>query len=223
MTTSAIATDVRLEEAERSYRHAVFAGDPSRIEQAERGLDALEADTALARGRLRHARYLADRGTEDPAELDLFERASHLHGRLGDERGEGEAQFWIGIVHQVIRGDQTTAAPFFERALELSTSAGDDLTRSYALRHLAVVAQEAGDLSGARSRLEESTQLRRDLGFHAGAAANLIGLAHLAAAEERSADVRRILDEARALADRPEAAGVLTWVEAAREELRRFL
>jgi len=216
-------TDARLLTADRSYQQAVFAGDPSGLGPAERELDAVEADLALARGRLLHARYLQERLAEDAEELRLFELAARLYADLGDQRGEGEALFWIGIVHQVIRDDQETAVPLFERSLAMAAEAGDDLTRSYALRHLGIAAHAAGDLTGARSRLEESTRLRRDLGFHAGAAANLIGLAHLAAAEERADDVRSILEEAFALVDRPEAAGVRVWVEEARTDLRRFL
>lgn len=214
-------TDPRLQAADRSYQQAVFAGDPSGLAPAERDLDAVEADLALARGRLLHARYLQERDAEDPEELRLFERAAQLYAALGDQRGEGEALFWIGIVHQVIRDDLETAVPLFERSLALATDSDDDLTRSYALRHLGLAAHAAGDLAAARAHLEESTRLRHDLGFHAGAAANLIGLAYLAAAEERTDDVRRILDEALDLVDRPEAAGVRVWVEEARADLGR--
>ncbi len=44
---------------------------------AERELDAVEADLALARGRVVHARF-TERGHEDPHELSLFERAAEL-------------------------------------------------------------------------------------------------------------------------------------------------
>ena len=212
-------TDARLQAADRSYQQAVFAGDPSGLAPAERELAGVEADLALARGRLLHARYLQERSAEDPEELRLFEQAARIYADLGDQRGEGEALFWVGIVHQVIRDDQETAVPLFERSLALAADSDDDLTRSYALRHLGIAAHAAGDLAAARSHLEASTRLRQELGFHAGAAANLVGLAYLAAAEERTDDVRRILDEALDLVDRPEAAGVRVWVEEARADL----
>jgi hypothetical protein len=78
-------------------------------------LDAVEADLILARGRIRHAEFLVQR-QEDTRELAEFERAAELYADLGDERGEAEALFWVGIVHQVVRGDGATALPFFERS-----------------------------------------------------------------------------------------------------------
>jgi hypothetical protein len=59
-------TDPRLEAADLAYLRAVFAGDSGAIASAEAGLDAVEADLALARGRLLHARHLDDGGDEDP-------------------------------------------------------------------------------------------------------------------------------------------------------------
>jgi tetratricopeptide (TPR) repeat protein len=216
-------TDPRLAEAVRAYDRVVFAGDASDVPGAERALDAVEADIALARGRLLHARYLEQREQEDPQELSLFERAAQLYAELGDARGEGEAVFWVGIVHQVIRGDHDTALPLFERSLALATAADDKLTQTYALRHLGFVAAESGDTAGAREHLLESTRLRRDLDFGPGVAANLIALAHVAAADEKGDEVRDFLDEADQLAADPAAAGIRTWVAASRTELQRFL
>jgi hypothetical protein len=59
-------TDPRLEAADLAYQRAVFAGDSGAIASAEAGLDAVEADLALARGRLLHARHLDDEGDADP-------------------------------------------------------------------------------------------------------------------------------------------------------------
>ena len=50
-----------------------------------------------------------------------------------------------------------------------------------ALRHLGIAAHAAGQLELARQRLEESTRLRREAGLLTGAAANMVGLAYIAA------------------------------------------
>ncbi|MCX4747515.1 tetratricopeptide repeat protein [Kitasatospora sp. NBC_01287] len=213
-----MTTDARIKDAELRYEQAVFGGDHDAIAPAELGLDAVEADLALARGRLVHARFLADRAA-DPAELELFERAAELYGRLGDERGEGEALFWVGTYHQVVRDDNERALPAFERALDLATKAGDTLTTSYALRHLGFAEHMADRLDAARSFFEESTRLRRELGFLPGVAANLIGLAYLAAQQDRRADAAALLAEAEELAERTASHGVLRWVAGARDEL----
>ncbi|GIH61611.1 tetratricopeptide repeat protein [Microbispora siamensis] len=226
--------DVRLERARVLYEQAVFGGDSSALAEADRELDAVEADLAtagtgrdigaveaglaLARGRVVHARFLEHR-VEDPRELELFERAADLYRRLGDVRGEGEALFWVGCFHQVVRDDDDAAGPAFRRSHELAARAGDRLTMSYALRHLGIAEHRAGRLEAARDRLEESVRLRRELGFHPGVAANLVGLAYIAAAEDRRDDALRLLDEAAALAEESGALGIARHVEQARTAL----
>lgn len=82
--------DERIEKARGIYERAVFAGDRRGVDDAVLGLDAVDADVALARGRLLHARFLeAGDGVADPNELSLFERAAALYQRLGDTRSEG--------------------------------------------------------------------------------------------------------------------------------------
>ncbi|MET8308343.1 tetratricopeptide repeat protein [Micromonospora sp. NPDC005173] len=210
--------DARLTRAQERYEQAVFGGDAKHLDEAERDLTALDADAALARGRLLHARFLGS-GSEDAAELPLFERAAQLYRELGDARGEGESLFWVGTVHQVIRQDQATADPAFARARELATEAGDELTLSYVLRHLCFGEQAAGRVDAARELLTESTRLRRNLSFTPGVAANLIGLADLAASGGDRDAARQLLDEAAELAAGSGAYGVGQWVEEARDEL----
>lgn len=213
----------RLERAAKAYERTVFGADASGLPAAAQELTALEADVALAQGQNLHAVYLDQRrldlAVEDPRELELFERAVELYRSLGDGRGEGEATFWIGCFHQVVRDDHETAVPLFERSLELATEAGDQLTRSYALRHLGFVAHAAGRLDEARGMLEESTALRRELGFTAGVAANLIGLAYIALAQERGQDCAALLDEADELAAEAGAKAVRDMVDEARLEM----
>lgn len=210
--------DERIAAAEAAYDRAVFGGDLTDVAAAERGLDAAEADVALARGRLLHAGYLQDR-TEDPRELELFERAAVLYRSVGDVRGEGEALFWTACVHQVIHGDHEKALPILERSRALAAEARDDLTLSYVLRHLGFVHQRSGRLDDATAALEESTRLRRGLDFPAGVAANLVALAYLAAEQDRREDASRLLDEAGGLAAQAGAHAVGGWIAQARTNL----
>ena len=214
-----MTVDERIVRAKDFYERALFGGEADGLPVAERELDGVEADLALARGRLIHARYLAKRDVEDPRELELFERAAALYRALGDARGEGEALFWVGIVHQVIREDDGTAVPLFERARVLAEQAEDPMTLSYVLRHLGYAEHTAGRLDAARAWFEESTRLRRELGFRPGVAANLVGLIYVAAAQGRRADALALADEAIALAEASGAHGILPHIEEARASL----
>lgn len=211
---------MRLANANALYEQAVFGGDTEALDVADRELDGVEADLALARGRIVHARFLNDR-KEDPAELTLFERAAELYHRLGDIRGEAEAEFWIGIVHQVVHGDSERGLPHFERSYALATQAGDNLTLSYAARHIGFARAEAGDLPAAKEKLEESLHLRRALDFQPGVAAALLALAELAHRDNNPTDARTLLTEADTVALASNAHGIRKWIAATRAELDR--
>jgi hypothetical protein len=217
--------DDRVRQARLLYERAVFGGDAGPLADADRELDAVEADLAVARGRIMHTRFLLRRdedpvsAEEDPGELPSFERAAHLYRVLGDVRGEAEALFWVGCFHQVVRRDNATAAPVLERSLDLASQAGDKATMAEALRHLGIEAHATGRLEVARQRLEESTRLRREIGLLPGAAANLIGLAYIAAGHGRLDDVAALLDEAGAIAEASDAHRILRSVNEARAEL----
>lgn len=213
-----VGTEDRIDRARLLYERAVFGGDTGVLATAERELDAVEADLALARGRVIHARFLAER-SEDPQELPLFERAARLYQLLGDVRGEAEALFWIGCFHQVVREDPNAALPALDRSYELATQAGDKLTLSYALRHLGMADYEAGRLDTARARLEESVRLRRDLRFMPGVAANLVGLAYIAAAQGRRDQALTLIEEAGAIAEASGADRIMRSAEEARSSL----
>jgi hypothetical protein len=86
--------DERVRRAAVLYEQAVFAGAVGQLAVADWELDAAEADLAMARGQLMHARFLL-RSDQDPAavvedagELPLFERAVELYRALGDTSGE---------------------------------------------------------------------------------------------------------------------------------------
>jgi tetratricopeptide (TPR) repeat protein len=216
--------DDRLEQARLLYERAVFSGDAGPLAEADRELDAVEAGLAVARGRLVHTRFLLRRDEdpaigEDPGELALFERAAQLYRALGDAAGEAEALFWVGCYHQVVRRDNATAVPSFQRSLALASQAGDKATMSEALRHLGIEAHATGRLDLARQHLEESTRLRRDIGSLPGAAANMIGLAYIAAAQQRPDDARALLDEASAIAEATGAQRISQQADEARATL----
>ena len=219
-----MSVEDRISRATQSYERSVFGGDAGGLAGAERDLDAVDADVALARGRLLHARFLNERANgsapaEDPAELPLFERAATLFRALGDVRGEAAAAFWIGCLHQVIRGDNETAVPELERSCRLAAQTGATATRSDALRHLGIAAHMAGRLDEARDLLEESTRLRREAGAMPGVAANLVGLAYIASGQDRRADAVAILDDAYAIAHNHQAYAIVRQIEQARTEI----
>jgi len=217
--------DGRVRQAGLLYERAVFTGEAGSLAGADRELDAAEAELAVARGRLMHARFLLRRdqdpaaAEQGPSELPLFERAAQLYRALGDIGGEAEALFWVGCFHQVIGHDNATAVPLLEQSLNLATQAGDKAVMAEALRHLGIAAHSTGRLEAARQRLEESTRLRREIGLLPGAAANMIGLAYIAGAQERNDDVLTLLDEASTIAKTCHAHRILAHVNEARAEL----
>lgn len=206
--------DERVRLAAELYERTIFNGETGGLAQADRVLDAAEADLVLARGKVLHGRFVADR-VEDPRELDLFERALALYQSLADERGQAEAFFWIGCFHQVVRGDAEPAVSALRQSRDLAIKTGDELMLSYALRHLGIAAHGVGDLDEARALLEESTALRRTLGFTAGVAANLVGLIYLSDGD----NARALADEAAELAASVGAVAISAQVEEARSRL----
>jgi len=211
-------TEGRLDLARTLYDEAVFNGAADAPARGHRVLDSVEADLCLARGRLRHAEFL-QRREEDPRELADFQRAAELYGALGDVRGEAEALFWLGTFHQVVREDTETALPLLERSYALADQVGDNLTMSYAVRHLGFADMAAGRLDDARKKLEESVALRRAIGFVAGEAAGILALAQLDHESGRRDEGLARLDEAERIAIASGANGILGWIHEARAKL----
>ena len=79
-----------------------------------------------------------------------FESAAEGFAAVGDERGRGEAVLWQGLYHQVVRSDSLAALPYLESARDVASDQRDDLTLSYAERHLGFHAWEAGRDADAR-------------------------------------------------------------------------
>jgi tetratricopeptide (TPR) repeat protein len=217
--------DERVERSRLLYERALFEGDTGALAAADRELDAVEADLALARGRIIHGRFLQLReedpelAREDPAELTFFERAAELYRALGDASGEGEALFWVGCFHQLVRRDNAVAVPVLQQSLELATRTDDKETMSEDLRHLGIADHRAGRLDTARQHLEQSSRLWREIGRLPGVALNLVGLTYIAAAQGRRDDALALIEEARAIAEASGAHGIMRHIEVARSQL----
>jgi tetratricopeptide (TPR) repeat protein len=220
-----MSVDERIERSRLLYEQALFESDAGALTAAERELDGVEADLALARGRIIHGRFLEQRtedpeqAREDPRELALFERAAELYRARGDVRGEAESLFWVGCCHQLVRRDHEAAVPLLWRSLVLATEADDPSTMSEALRHLGIAEHAAGRLEAARLHLEESTRLRREIGAWPGVASNLVGLIYIAAGQDRREDALALAQEARAIAEANGAQGLLRQIDEARAQL----
>jgi tetratricopeptide (TPR) repeat protein len=207
-----------LARADLLNEQALFTGSAEAREAARRELLRAEARLFQEKGRILHATFLADR-VEDPLELEHFERSLQLAAEAGDEALESWAKFWIGIVHQVVRGDHDTSLPHFEAAYEAARARGDTRLQSYAIRHLGFAWYERGDREEGLGALEESVELRRGDGFLPGVAAGLLTLGEIAAEEQRTDDARRLLEEAKETADRSRATAFGRRIEAALTDL----
>jgi tetratricopeptide (TPR) repeat protein len=210
--------DDPLARADLLNEQALFAGDAEARAEADRELDRAEARLLLERGRLLHARFLSER-KEDPQELELFERGLALARESGDDRLVAEGLFWVGIVHQVVRGDQAGSLSCFEGSYALASRLGDRKLMSYAVRHLGFVHDEAGRNDEAWDAFQESVRLRREEGFSPGVAAGLFTLGEVAAERGRAEEAKRLLEEARTLAEQTGSRAFLRLIEASLAEL----
>lgn len=107
-----------MRQVDELYERAVFNGEYGVLASADRALDSMEAALVLQRGRIAHCRFLESR-VEPADELASFERALDLYRGVGDERGEAEAQFWIGCFH---RSSATTTPPPYRSSPPRPTS-----------------------------------------------------------------------------------------------------
>jgi tetratricopeptide (TPR) repeat protein len=210
--------DDPLARADLLNEQALFAGEADARAAAGRELDRAEARLLLERGRVLHARFLTER-EEDPRELELFESGLELARGAGEERLVAEALFWVGIVHQVVRGDDEASFPYFEQSYATASELGDRKLMSYAVRHVGFVHDSAGRSEEAWAAFEESVRLRREEGFGPGVAAGLLTLGEVAAEQGRPEQARELLAEARELAERSGATAFLRRIEAVQAEL----
>jgi tetratricopeptide (TPR) repeat protein len=209
-----LAGDDPLLRADILNEQALFAGSADARAAASRELDRVESRLQAERGRVLHAKFLAERDAEDPRELEHFEAALEAANRADDPLLRGWARFWIGIVHQVVRDDDASALPHFDAAYVAAGETGNGLLASYAIRHLAFAWSNAGRPHEAWRGFEESVALRRAERFWPGVAAGLLTLAEIARERGRMGEARRYLRQSKAAAKRGGAMAFLARAEA---------
>ena len=217
----ALAGDDALLRADLRNEEALFTGSPAARKAAARELDRVESRLEAERGRILHARFLgSDRGREDPRELAHFEAGLAAAKRARDPLLMGWARFWIGIVHQVVRGDHRTALPHFRAAYRTGHRHGSGMLASYAVRHLAYAWDAAGRHADAWRGFTESLELRRAERFWPGVAAAALTLAEVAHERGRPKEARRLLAQARRTAKRCGAVAFLARADAVAQAWR---
>jgi tetratricopeptide (TPR) repeat protein len=191
-------------------------------------LDRVEAEFSLARARLIYERYLRSgpggypaRGANGHPALPLFRRAAELFHELGDAAREREALFWVGTLEQTLNRNYSEASVTLGRAGELAKSASDLPVLSSVERHLGFIAFLEGVPVEARSHLEESVRLRREIPFPAGVAMGLVALAELALEEKDRERAVQLLDEAADVARSAGAEGALAAIGEVRQRANR--
>jgi len=183
------APDAALTRAELLIERALFEGDgwgdaESALRLAEAGAhsDTERAAAACARGYLAYCATLLrvhDRLDEAQAALG---RASAL--LPPDAPGRPLLDFRRGLVAENLLQDPTAAGTAYRRAHAGAEQQHDDLLLSYTWRHLASIAQQDGNLAGARHGFAESLRLREQTGFAIGIAPALASLAEVSPAAE---------------------------------------
>ena len=170
---------------ERSLFEGVGWGEAENaLRLAESGArgDTERAAAACARGYLAHCATLLrvhDRLDEAQAALG---RASAL--LAPGAPGRPLLDFRRGLVAENLLLDPVSARAAYRRAHAGAEQQQDDLLLSYTWRHLAIIAQQDGNLAGARHGFAESLRLRELVGFAVGIAPALASLADVSPAAE---------------------------------------
>jgi CHAT domain-containing protein/Tfp pilus assembly protein PilF len=94
---------------------------------------------------------------------DAYSRAERLSGKIGAKDAQ---QRWLGAIGNIymIRGDLDRAAQHQQRAAGLARDASDDAWLAIALNNLALISLEKGDLTAARSFIDQALDIKRRLG-----------------------------------------------------------
>jgi tetratricopeptide (TPR) repeat protein len=93
-----------------------------------------------------------------------FQQALKIREKLRDTRGISEALFYSGLTYEQ-RGLFENALESYTEALQFADLYNHKLEKSYALRHLAWLASERGDLDAALNYALTSLALREEIGF----------------------------------------------------------
>jgi tetratricopeptide (TPR) repeat protein len=102
-------------------------------------------------------------GTYEEA-LTYFQQALALREKLHDTRGISEALFYSGLTYEQ-RSLSDKALESHTEALQFADLYNHKLEKSYALRHLAGLAADKGDLDAALNYALTSLALREEIGF----------------------------------------------------------
>jgi uncharacterized protein len=210
-----LLAQVRLQDAREAYLRATFFGERGRVASALAGLAEMDAPEALLeRGKLLHVDAMRELAVQ-PGEREAFAAALAGFQAAGDRAAEAEALFWLGLCAQFDGNED--AEPLLRSSYELAIATGARLTQSYAARHLGFAAATRGSDDEARAFLRESLRLREELHFEPGVAAAKLALAEFERERGHTDAADALLDDAENLAHPIGAAGVLTWIEAARD------
>ncbi|MEU4192123.1 hypothetical protein AB0E69_09505 [Kribbella sp. NPDC026611] len=126
---------------------------------------------------------------------DLRARSLRLIESAPDEARQAAISFWAGVLADNVLDEPEAAYGYYTSALQLGEKSGDELTMSYALRHLGDHAHTAGDLELARAHWERSTELRQKAGHVPGALAQQTLLALLLRDEDDAEGSRAVATE----------------------------
>ncbi len=160
----------------------------------------LSDDAADLAGLIRYNRALnLGEGSYDEA-LMFFRRALVIREGLNDTHGIAESLFHVGLIHERL-GQTDEARKQYEAALETATAHGHKLEESYARRHLAGIAQEAGDLGTALAGFQRSLALREELGYRILLPLSLLAVGDVLLAQNNDAAALEYFQRANDLAE----------------------
>jgi tetratricopeptide (TPR) repeat protein len=162
--------------AEVEVDHAFWmrrAADPAVLDTAAQAAadDAQRWAVRFARLRAAYAEQLRALVAGQPLSGvdELAASAAELAAVAPSGPARAYATFYRGLIADLLLGDTATGARHFRDAAGTS----DEYVRSYALRHLGGVADDAGRRDEALAHWRESTRLRQRAGFVPGALAQL--------------------------------------------------
>jgi hypothetical protein len=132
---------------------------------------------------------------------DRLDEAQAALGRASallppDDPARPLLDFRRGLIAHALLNDATAARAAYRRAHAGAEQQQNVHLLSYTWRHLASIAQEDGNLAGARHGYAESLRLREQTGFAIGIAPALAALAEVssaAEAEQLRAEARRLV------------------------------
>ncbi|MFC1434926.1 hypothetical protein ACEZDB_30220 [Streptacidiphilus sp. N1-3] len=186
---AARSPEAALTRAELLIERSLFEGDgwgdaESALRLAEGGAhnDTERAAAACARGYLAYVATL----------LRVHDRLDEAQAALGRASamlppgapGRPLLDFRRGLVAENLLKDPVAARTAYRRAHAGAEQQQDDLLLSYTWRHLATIAQQDGNLAGARHGFAESLRLRELIGYAVGIAPALASLADVSPTPE---------------------------------------